>query len=61
VVTMATFMKASDLPPVFRIPSEYHAVGAARAERIKGTRRVRVTWLGHSVILAPSARVLVCT
>jgi len=48
-------VRAGSLPYRFVIPSLYHAAGRARA--IPVGHRVRVTFLGHSVLLNRSARV----
>jgi len=50
-------VRASKLPPVVRLPSLYHAAGPALVEQCG--RKVRITFLGHTVVLSRSARVRV--
>lgn len=51
------FVRAGVLPSSFSIPTTFHGGGHARAERVG--KRVRVTFLGQSVLLPRSARVRV--
>ena len=50
-------VRASKLPALFAIPTTWHCVAWAHAERIG--RRVRVTIMGASVVLRLSQRVRV--
>jgi hypothetical protein len=51
------FVRAGQLPRYFTIPTTYHKGGYAEAVRVG--RKMRVSFLGQSVLLPLSARVRV--